>query len=221
MAILPTLLVAGEVAKGVASVAQGFGAARDARLSPQQAKLLDELRKRKAAGNLGLSDKERRTMSERLEVPISAAEREGNARFNAAMTLDEGGAGAGAKAFQGETTRRAERRLGVTQAVNEADITKEAANRDLLLQLDAQKQAAKNAKRAAWINLATAGLATAAGVGKAIGPSVIQKREQNAVAMDEFTGRKTSLESAYGRSFTDDDARALMGMEDQYHADQW
>lgn len=221
MAILPALLAAGAIAEGAGSIAQGFGAARDARLSPQQEKLLAELRKRKAAGNLGLSDKERRTMSERLEVPIAAAEREGNARFNAGMTLDEGGAGAGAKAFQGETTRRAERRLGVTQAVNEADITKEAANRDLLLQLDAQKQAAKNAKRAAWINLATAGVATAANVGKAVGPSIIQKREQNAAASADFAARKAKIDAEYGRVFSDEDARGIMEWEDNYHADKW
>jgi hypothetical protein len=221
MAILPTLLVAGEVAQGIGSVAQGFGAARDAKLSPAQAKLLEELRKRRAAGNLGLSDKERRTMAGKLEVPIASTEREANARFNAAATMGDAGAGAGAKAFQGETTRRAERRLGVTQAVNEADVQKEATNRDMLLQLDAQNQAAKNAKRAAWVNLATAGLATAGAVGKAIGPSVIQKREQNAVANDEYAQRKAVMEAAYGRKFTDEDARAQMALEDQYHADQW
>jgi hypothetical protein len=219
--MVPALSIIGEVAKGVGNVASGFNAARSARLSPAQEQLLEELRKRKKQGELGLSEKERSVMENRLSAPLAAQEREQNARFSAGMTIDDAGAGAGAKAFQGDLSRRAERRLGVGQAINEADVTREATNRDMLLQLDAQKQAAKNAKRAAWVNLATAGLATAAGVGKAIGPSVIQKREQNAVAMDEFTGRKTSLESAYGRSFTDDDARALMGMEDQYHADQW
>mgnify|MGYP003651202265 CR=1 FL=1 len=205
--MVPALAIAGQVAQGVGDIAGGFTAARGARLSPAQEQLLAELRKRKKQGELGLSDKERSTMENRLSAPLAAQEREQNARFSAGMTIDDAGAGAGAKAFQGDLSRRAERRLGVGQAINDADVAREATNRDMLLKLDSQAQTAKNAKRAAWINLATAGLATAANVGKVAGPAITEKKDRNEAV-------RADLAQALGREVSDDELKYFDLLED-------
>ena len=166
-------LIAVGGAKAVSGIAQGVGTARAAkamRLTPQQQRELDELRRRQRRGNLGLTQSE----EARLRRQAEGAQM-GVTRDIEAMTLQQAAAQqAGGRAVSGRDIflqeQAAQQTLrGLQQAeeesIRQADQVERDAERAQIAALEGQAAQAEAQRRQGIAQAVTLGLAGAADVG--------------------------------------------------------
>ena len=166
-------LIAAGSAKAIGGIAQGVGTARAAkalRLTPQQQRELDELRRRQRQGNLGLTQSE----EARLRRQAEGAQM-GVTRDLEAMTLQQAAAQqAGGRAVSGRDIflqEQAEQQTlrGMQQAeeesIRQANQVERDAERAQIAALEGQAAQAEAQRRQGIAQAVTLGLAGAADVG--------------------------------------------------------
>lgn len=155
----------GGLAKAGTQAAGTFGAAQDLRLTPEQKKRLEELQRRAAAEELGMTAAERELFRTRALTPVQGAEREAMARFGASQAVGDIGQGAAFRQQQAlkETSEAA--RAQIKQAEIQQAALDEQRRRQELDRLQAQQQQRKALERQAALQLV-------GGIGETVGQAV-------------------------------------------------
>ena len=147
------LALLGGAIGGLSKAGQTFGAAQDLRLTPEQKKRLEELQRRAAAEELGMTAAERELFRTRALTPVQGAEREAMARFGASQAVGDIGQGAAFRQQQAlkETSEAA--RAQIKQAEIQQAALDEQRRRQELDRLQAQQQQRKTMERQAALQL--------------------------------------------------------------------
>tara|TARA_R100000005_G_C5002633_1_gene210338 strand:- start:6333 stop:7118 length:786 start_codon:yes stop_codon:yes gene_type:complete len=155
----------GGLSKAGTQAAATFGAAGDLRLTPEQKKRLEELQRRAAAEELGMTAAERELFRTRALTPVQGAEREAMARFGASQAVEDIGQGAAFRQQQAlkETSEAA--RAQIKQAEIQQAALDEQRRRQELDRLQAQQQQRKALERQAALQLV-------GGIGETVGKGI-------------------------------------------------
>ena len=166
-------LIASGAAQAIGGIAQGVGTARAAkamRLTPQQQRELDELRRRQRTGDLGLTGSEEARLRRQAEGAQMGVTRdlEAMALQQAAAQQAGGRAVSGRDIFLQEQAEQQTLRTlqqAEEESIRQADIAERQAERAQIAQLEQQAQQAEAQRRAGIAQAVTLGLAGAADVG--------------------------------------------------------
>jgi hypothetical protein len=158
------------IAAGIGAAAgtgKGIGQARAAKkmmLSPSEQKERDELERRKARGELGLTERERGSMEQRFLAEQAGAQRELEAAsLQQAAARGLSGSVSGREVFlQEQAEAKAERSMRQlqTEMVESADVAEKAAERASLDALTKKQQAAEAARAEGIAAAFTGGLSS-------------------------------------------------------------
>ena len=170
ISLTTALLVAGGL-KAAGGIASGIGEARAGKkmmLTAAQQKELEELERRQARGQLGLTEAERGALEQRFLTEQAGAQRELEAAaLQQAAARGLSGSVSGRDIFlqeQAEAGARLEMRQRQNEAVLEADRAEQAAERARIDAMNAQQQAAEARRAQGIMQAASLGLAGAGDV---------------------------------------------------------
>lgn len=166
-------LIASGAAQAIGGIAQGVGTARAAkamRLTPQQQRELDELRRRQRTGDLGLTGSEEARLRRQAEGAQMGVTRdlEAMALQQAAAQQAGGRAVSGRDIFLQEQAEQQTLRTlqqAEEESIRQADIAERQAERAQIAQLEQQAAQAEAQRRAGIAQAVTLGLTGAADVG--------------------------------------------------------
>lgn len=162
---------------GLATIMSERNAA-DALLSDEEARRLAELKKRRAEGNLGLTERQMGQAEQRILAPQRALQADqARATRDALGTMDVG-PGAFVSAQQAQTGAMARTQQAGLQDVQALDEARRQENAAELRTLDAKKTAQTAAKKNALWNALATGSKTALDISKAVEPGLSAAKER-------------------------------------------